>query len=100
MRYVELPITVTERSKAWNVFAHPNTGIVGSNPTQDMGVWYVHEFILCLCYPVFREEPCDELITRPRSNAVCKNDYGTDKEDRALNGLEEPLKEILSLRIC
>jgi hypothetical protein len=29
---------VAARSKAWNVFAHFNTGIVGSNPTEDMDV--------------------------------------------------------------
>jgi hypothetical protein len=29
-----LPITVAARSKAWTVFTSPNTGIVGSNPTQ------------------------------------------------------------------
>jgi hypothetical protein len=32
-----MPVTV--RSEA---------GIVGSNPTQDMDVWYVYVFILCL----------------------------------------------------
>jgi hypothetical protein len=31
-------ITVAARSKAENVFAHSKTGIVVSNPTQDMGV--------------------------------------------------------------
>jgi hypothetical protein len=28
--------------------------------------------ILCLCCPVFRQRPCDQLITRPRSPTVCK----------------------------
>jgi hypothetical protein len=37
-----------------------------------MDVWYVYVFILCLCCPVFRQRPCDELITRPRSPTVCK----------------------------
>jgi hypothetical protein len=32
------PITVAARSKAWTVFAHSNTGIVGSNPVQLMDV--------------------------------------------------------------
>jgi hypothetical protein len=36
------PITVAERSKALNVFAHSNAGILGSNST-------VCAFILCLC---------------------------------------------------
>jgi hypothetical protein len=37
-----------------------------------MDVWYVYMFILCLCCPVFRYRPCDELITRPRSSTVYK----------------------------
>jgi hypothetical protein len=41
--------------------------------------WYVYVFILCLCCPVFRQRPCDELITRPRSPTVCKSKV---KEER------------------
>jgi hypothetical protein len=41
---------------------------MGSNP---MDVWYVYVFILCLCCPVFRYRPCEELITRPRSSTAC-----------------------------
>jgi hypothetical protein len=37
-----------------------------------MDVWYVYVFILCLCCPVFRQRPCDELITRPGSSSVRK----------------------------
>jgi hypothetical protein len=33
------PIAMVERSKEWNVFAHSNTGIVGSNPTRGMDVF-------------------------------------------------------------
>jgi hypothetical protein len=36
-----LPVTVAERSKACTVFARSEAGIVGSNPTQGMDVWYV-----------------------------------------------------------
>jgi hypothetical protein len=36
--YEPLPITITERSKAWTVFARSNAGVVGSNPTQSMEV--------------------------------------------------------------
>jgi hypothetical protein len=36
-----VPVTVAARSKAGNVFARSNAGIVGSNPTQGMDV--------CLC---------------------------------------------------
>jgi hypothetical protein len=49
---VKVPFTVTERSEACTVFFRSEAGIMGSNPTQDMNVWYV--FILCLCCPVFR----------------------------------------------
>jgi hypothetical protein len=35
-------VTVTERSKAYIVFALSEAGIVGSNPTQGMDLW-------CLC---------------------------------------------------
>jgi hypothetical protein len=48
------PVPVAERSKAWSVFGRLVAGIVGFNPTQDMDVWYVYVFILCLCCPVFR----------------------------------------------
>jgi hypothetical protein len=41
------PIRVVARSKAWDVFAHSNAGIVGSNPTQDMVVC-LHVFCFCL----------------------------------------------------
>jgi hypothetical protein len=41
------PVTCT-------VFARSEAGIVGSNPTQAMDVWYVHVFILCFCCPVIR----------------------------------------------
>jgi hypothetical protein len=37
-----------------------------------MDVWCVYAFILCLSCPVFRQRPCDELITRPKSPTVCK----------------------------
>jgi hypothetical protein len=40
------PITVVARSKAWNVFARSNTGIVGSNPTKGMDVCVYFVFVL------------------------------------------------------
>jgi hypothetical protein len=43
------PVTVAQRSKS-----RSEAGIVGSNPTQGIDVWYVYVFILCLCSPVFR----------------------------------------------
>jgi hypothetical protein len=51
---LDKPVTVDERSKAWTVFARSDAGIVGLNPTQEMDVWCVYVFILCLCCPVFR----------------------------------------------
>jgi hypothetical protein len=41
-----LPITVTARSESWTVFARSNTGVVGSNPTQDMDACVR---LLCVC---------------------------------------------------
>jgi hypothetical protein len=41
-----VPVTVAERSKAWTVFARSEAGIVYSNPTQGMDVWYVYVFIV------------------------------------------------------
>jgi hypothetical protein len=38
------PVTVAEPSKAYIVFAGSEVGIVGSNPTQGMNVWYI-----CVC---------------------------------------------------
>jgi hypothetical protein len=73
------PVTVAERSEACTVFTRSEAGIVSSNPTQGVDVWCVHAFILCLCCPVFRQRPCDELISRPRNLTVCKNDHETDK---------------------
>jgi hypothetical protein len=40
------PIAVTAHSKAWIDFVLSNTGIVRSNPTQDMDVWVSS---LCVC---------------------------------------------------
>jgi hypothetical protein len=41
----QMPFTVTERSKACNVFALSEAGITGSNPTQVMDV--------CVCMRLF-----------------------------------------------
>jgi hypothetical protein len=52
--YINMPVTVAERSKACTVFARSEAGIVGSNPAQGMDVWYVYVFIVRLCCPVIR----------------------------------------------
>jgi hypothetical protein len=44
---IELPITMAAPSKAWTVFAHSNTGVMGSNPTRGMGVC-VGLFCVCI----------------------------------------------------
>jgi hypothetical protein len=44
--YIRMPVTVAARSKAWIVFVHSNTGIVGSNPSQVMDVC-VRLFYVC-----------------------------------------------------
>jgi hypothetical protein len=41
-----VPVTVAARSKAWNVFARLNTGIVGSNPARGMDVCVYSVFVL------------------------------------------------------
>jgi hypothetical protein len=40
------PIAVAAQFKASNVFARPNTGNVGSNPTQNMDVCVYFVFVL------------------------------------------------------
>jgi hypothetical protein len=50
---------------------------------------------LCLCCPVYRERPCDGLITRPRSPTVCvkkeisKLKYEARAKERAVQPLEK-----------
>jgi hypothetical protein len=65
------PITVAARSEAWTVFARSNTGIVGSSPTQDMGVC-VHLFCVCavLCVQVAALRQADPLSKE--SYRLCK----------------------------
>jgi hypothetical protein len=41
------PIRVAVRSKAWTVFTHSNTGVVGSNPTRGMD-FCVRLFCVCV----------------------------------------------------
>jgi hypothetical protein len=46
--FLATPVTVAERSKGCTAFARSETGIVGSNPTQGIDVWYVCWFF-CVC---------------------------------------------------
>jgi hypothetical protein len=89
----EWPVTVAERSKACTVFARSEAGIVGSNPTQGMDVWYV--FILCLGCPVFSQRPCDEPITRARSSTVCKMIMKLKNQRAGPKGAVEPVKKMI-----
>jgi hypothetical protein len=88
-----MSVTVAERSRACTAFAHSEAGIVGLNPTQGMDVWCVYVFILCLYCSVFRQRPCDELITRPRSPTICKNDHETEKQRPRPKWAVEPVKK-------
>jgi hypothetical protein len=64
-----------------------------------MDVGRVYAFILCLCCPVFRQRPRDELITRPRSPTVCKkwlrNWIRGQGPEWALRAIEKKNREIL-----
>jgi hypothetical protein len=80
------PVTAAERSEACAVFTHSEAGILGSNPTQGMNVSHVYVFILCL------GEPCDEVITRPRSPNVCKMIMKLKDQGPGPKGTVEPVK--------
>jgi hypothetical protein len=60
-------ITLAARSKARNVFARSNTGIVSSNPTRGMDVCVYSEFVLSCV----RSGLATWLITRQRSPTDC-----------------------------
>jgi hypothetical protein len=44
----EMPVTLTALSTASTVFARSDAGIKGSNPTQDLDVWCVCLFCVCV----------------------------------------------------
>jgi hypothetical protein len=84
------PISVAVWSKAWTFFARSNSGIVGSKPTKGMGVCCLYAFILCLG----RGLATGWSLVRGVLPSVI-NDYGTEWEAWALNGLEEPFKKYI-----
>jgi hypothetical protein len=48
-----MPVTVAERSKACTVFARSEAGIVGSNSSQGMDVWWLCVYaFFCVCVQV------------------------------------------------
>jgi hypothetical protein len=91
------PVTVDERSTACTVFARSEAGIMGSNPTKGIDVWYVYVFILCLCFNVIRLRPCDELITRSRSPTICKMIMKLKNQRPGPKGAVKPVKKIETL---
>jgi hypothetical protein len=74
-----MPITVTAPSKAWNVFARSNIGIVSSNPNQSMGVrlrlFYIR-VLLCKVAAMLRADPPSKGPTD------CVKDKETEKAAR------------------
>jgi hypothetical protein len=63
---MNLPITVSARSKAWTVFARSNAGIIGSNPTQGMDVCMCDYSVFVLsCVEVAAWRRADHLFGRP-----------------------------------
>jgi hypothetical protein len=68
-------------------------GSLSSNLTQGMNVWYAYVFILCLCCPVFRQRPCDEVITSPRSPTTCKMIMKLRNQRPGPKGAVEPVKK-------
>jgi hypothetical protein len=66
-----MPITVAARSKAWNVFARSNTGIVGSTPTRGIDDYLL---LFCVCVSCVGIGLATGLVTRPRSPTDCLQD--------------------------
>jgi hypothetical protein len=59
-----MQITVAAQSKAWNVFARSNTGILSSNPTQGIDVCLC---LFCVCMYVAalrRPDPTSKVSYR------------------------------------
>jgi hypothetical protein len=73
---------------AWNVFARPNTGVVGSNPTLGMDICLN---LLFVCVVMCRLRPCDGFfsvgvlptvfkITKLKLNVVLRIQYAPEEE--------------------
>jgi hypothetical protein len=65
IKRVRLAVTVYAWSGTWIVCAHSATEFVGSILTRGMKFC-----IMCLCYPVCRQRPCNGLLHHPRSPTV------------------------------
>jgi hypothetical protein len=73
---------MTAWSKAWNVFARSNAGIVGSNQTQGMDVCVcVYSVFVLSCVQVAALRRADH--SSKESYRLCKKDVETEEEARA-----------------
>jgi hypothetical protein len=84
-----VPITDAAPSKAWTVFALSNTGIMGSNPSQDMDVC-LRLFCVCvvLCIGSFlrrADPPSKESYWLCIGLRNWKSDQGPTKDCRAID---------------
>jgi hypothetical protein len=86
-----MPVTVTARSKARIVFLRSDSAIVDSNPIQAMDVC-VRLFSVCVILSLGSGLATGWSLAQGVLPSV-KNDYGTEYEAWALNGLQEPLEK-------
>jgi hypothetical protein len=59
-----MPVTLAEQSKAWTVFARSEAGIVISNPTQGMYIWYVYVLSCVQVKPLRRADHSTKVSYR------------------------------------
>jgi hypothetical protein len=89
MYTVTWPITTAARSKARTVFALSNAGIVGSNPTQGMGVCSVFAYCVCVVLCVWRSlatgwSPVQGVLSLCIGSKNWKSGQGPTKGCRAI----------------
>jgi hypothetical protein len=82
--FVQLPITVAARSRAWTVFARSNTGIVVSNPARGM---YVCVRLFCVQLAALRpaDPPSKESYRLYKRSRNWKSGQGPTKGCRAID---------------
>jgi hypothetical protein len=76
-----MPITVAVQPKAWTVFAHSNTGILGSNLTWGMD-FCVRLFYVCAVL-------CVQVAALRRADSLYKESYWLCKK---INKLKKHLR--------